>query len=84
MNHNDIIEHAAQLLSTYTTCDGQPHATELHRRQAHALSDAGLLARTLPSYDEIVDACRNGMNAGGPFPWPAADGVMALLKGQEA
>ena len=83
MNHNDIIEQAAQVLSTLTTCDGQPHATELHRRQAQTLADAGLLARPLPSYDEIVNACRNGMNTGGPFPWPAADAVLALLKGQD-
>ena len=47
----DIIEQAARVLSTLTTCDGEPNATELHRRQAHALADAGLLARSLPEPD---------------------------------
>ena len=56
MSHDEIIEKATQVLSTLTTCDGQPHATELHRRQARALSDAGLLARLLPTREEIAMA----------------------------
>ena len=48
---NDIIEQAARVLSTLTTCDGQPHVTELHRRQARALADAGLLAQSRPEPD---------------------------------
>lgn len=43
--NRDVIERAAQVLSTLTTCDGQPYATELHHRQARALADAGLLTR---------------------------------------
>ena len=39
MSHDETIEQAAQVLSTLTTCDGQPHATELHRRQAQTLAD---------------------------------------------
>lgn len=53
MSRDEIIESAARVLSTLTTCDGQPHATGLHYRQARALADAGLLARPLPTRDEI-------------------------------
>lgn len=55
MNRDEIIEQSAQVLSTLTTCDGQPHATELHHRQARALADAGLLAHPQPTRDEIED-----------------------------
>src|SRR5690625_690965 len=55
----DIVEQAARVLSTQTTCDGEPHPTELHRRQAQALADAGLLrdpARTVPTREEVETA----------------------------
>ena len=54
MSRDEIIEQAARVLSTLTTCDGQPHATELHRRQARALADAGLLAQPHPTREEIA------------------------------
>ena len=56
---SDIVEQAARVLSTQTTCDGEPHPTELHRRQAQALADAGLLrdpARTVPTREEVETA----------------------------
>ena len=53
--NRDVIERAAQVLSTLTTCDGQPYTTELHYRQAHALADAGLLARPVPTLAEAWD-----------------------------
>lgn len=84
MNHNDIIEQAAQVLSTLTTCDGQPHATELHRRQAQALSDAGFLARPLPTREEIADVILAESLFGSRTPIAAADAVLAHLKGQDS
>lgn len=90
MNHDDIIEKSAQVLSTFTTCDGQPHATELHRRQANALADAGLLARHLPTREEIAKAIADGWNSVTTLnvttqsigPTAAADAVLTLLKEQ--
>jgi len=79
-----IIEQAAQVLSTLTTCDGQPHATELHHRQAQALADAGLLARPLPDRDEIADAIRTAGDDGANTTEDYADAVLDLLKGQDA
>ena len=92
MSHDEIIEQAAQVLSTLTTCDGQPHATELHHRQARALADAGLLARPLPSREEVSDRLKwefRPFLAHSPahpnrFWGQAADAVLALLKGQDA
>lgn len=87
MSHDEIIEQAAQVLSTLTTCDGQPRATELHRRQALALADAGLLARPLPTRDEIAESIYDVLSSKyGDFNYPtdAADAVLALLKGQDA
>ena len=86
MNRDEIIEQSAQVLSTYTTCDGRPYATELHRRQAHALADAGLLARPLPTRDEIAMAMYEVLDPQyGDFctPHDAADAVLELLKGKK-
>lgn len=92
MNRDETIEQAARVLSTSTTCDGQPHATELHYRQARALTDAGLLARPLPDRAEISYLLKREF-------WPflahdpanpdrfwgqATDAVLDLLKGQDA
>ena len=100
MNHDEVIEQVAKFLwecdQEGTTDEVREMAwgdmggseptdeRQIYEIRARALADAGLLARPLPSYDEIVNACRNGMNTGGPFPWPAADAVLALLKGQDA
>lgn len=88
---DDIIEQAAQVLSTLTTCDGQPHATELHRRQANALADAGLLARPLPDRQELADELSGWPIGDGYYQTSVAtaeardmaDAVIALLKGQD-
>ena len=82
MNHDEITEQTAQVLSTLTTCDGQPHPTELHHRQAHALADAGLLARPLPTRYEISEVILAESLFGFRTPIAAADAVLALLKGQ--
>ena len=86
MNHDEIIESATKTMHAEVCCPCDPQGCDWEHtpeaRYARVLADAGLLARPLPSYGEIVDACRNGMNAGGPFPWPAADAVLELLKGQ--
>lgn len=89
---SDVIERAAQVLSTLTTCDGQPYATELHRRQARALADAGMLARPVPTRDEVRRVLEHEF-------WPflahsphnpetfwgeATDAVMDLMKGQNS
>ena len=83
MSHDEVIEQTARVLSTLTTCDGQPHATELHHRQARALAEAGLLARTLPTREEIADVILAGSLFGHRTPIAIADAVLALLKGQE-
>ena len=77
------IEQTAQVLSTLTTCDGQPHATELHHRQARALADAGLLARPLPTREQIADVVHAGNLFGRCTPTAIANAVLRLLKGQE-
>ena len=83
MSRDEIIEQAARVLSTITTCDGQPHVTELHRRQAQTLADAGLLARTLPTREEIADVILAESLFGSRTPIAAADAVIDLLKGQD-
>ena len=83
MNRDEIIEQTARVLSALTTCDGQPHATELHHRQARALADAGLLARPLPSKEEIADVIQAGNLFGHHTPTAIASAVLRLLKGQE-
>ena len=83
MSHDEVIEQTARVLSTLTTCDGQPHATELHHRQARALAEAGLLARPLPTREEIADVILAGSLFGHRTPIAIADAVLALLKGQE-
>lgn len=91
MSRDEIIEQAARALSTLTTCDGQPDATELHRRQAQALADAGFLARPLPTREEIAEEL-SGRPIGTCYPQTLvahdeardmADAVLALLKGQD-
>ena len=84
MNHEEIIEQTARVLSTLTTCDGQPHATELHHRQARALADAGLLAQPLPTRDEIEDVIHAGNLFGHCTPTAQANAVLRLLEGNDA
>ena len=92
MSRDEIIEQAARVLCAYTTCDGRPYATELHRRQARALADAGLLARTLPTREEIADELSGWPIGAGYYQTRVAtdeaqdmaDAVLALLKGQDA
>ena len=87
MSRDESIEQAAQVLSTSTTCDGQPYATELHRRQAHALADAGLLAQPMPTREEIADTIYDALEVGGwysvlgLYPYEVANAVLDLLKG---
>ena len=52
----EIIEQSAQVLSTLTTCDGQPHATELHHSQARALDDAYRVASATAARTQSIDA----------------------------
>lgn len=61
MNRDEIIERAARVLSTLTTCDGHPHATELHRRQARALADAGLLTPSSTLAEAWDEGKRSGL-----------------------
>lgn len=90
MNPEEIIEQAAQVLSTLTTCDGQPYASELHRRQARALAEAGLLGQPLPTLDEIADELSGWPIGAGYYQTRVAideardmaDAVLDLLKGQ--
>jgi len=84
----DIVEQAARVLSTQTTCDGEPHPTEVHRRQAQALADAGLLAepaRTVPTREELVEAVSDIDAESWPNPASTeeiADAILALLAEQ--
>ena len=52
--------------------------------KADALADAGLLARPLPTREEIADVILAESMFGSRTPIAAADAVLALLKGQEA
>src|SRR5690625_623265 len=82
---SDIVEQAARVLSTQTTCDGEPHPTELHRRQAQALADAGLLrdpARTVPTREEIAVAIMQADREPHSDYTPQADAVLALMADQ--
>src|SRR5690625_2299313 len=85
----DIVEQAARVLSTQTTCDGAPYPTEVHRRQAQALADAGLLAqpaRTVPTREEIGEVvCAKSHydgNCGCGRDDRTADAILAILAGQ--
>ena len=51
--------------------------------RAGALADAGLLARPLPTREEIADVILAGSLFGSRTPIAIADAVLALLKGQE-
>lgn len=90
MSRDETIEQAARVLSTLTTCDGEPHATELHRRQAQTLADAGLLAQPFPTREQIADTIYDALEVGGwysvlgLYPYEVANAVLDLLKGQEA
>src|SRR5690625_1294065 len=81
----DIVEQTARVLSTQTTCDGAPYPTEVHRRQAQALADAGLLAqpaRTVPTREEIVDVILDTHLFDGGTPIDTADAILALMAEQ--
>ena len=52
--------------------------------RAGALTGAGLLARTLPTREEIADAIRAATDDGANTTADYADAVLALLKGQDA
>ena len=80
---DDIIEQAARILSTHETFTGKPHPRDHHRHQAQALADAGLLARTLPTRDEIADVILAESLFGSRTPIAAADAVLDLMKGAD-
>ena len=53
------------------------------RARADALADAGLLARPLPTREEIADVIHAGNLFGHRTPTAVADAVLALMKGQD-
>ena len=84
MSNDDVIEQAARVLSQAW---GRMHTNESLGRQrmlAEALADAGLLARTLPSRDEIADVLRSNILGASAFAESVrlemADAVLELLK----
>ena len=97
MSRDEIIEQATKVMHAEVCypCDPQgcdwTHTRE-QARYAHALADAGLLARSLPTRDEIATAIADGWNsvttlnatAQSIGPSAAADAVLALLKGQDS
>ena len=96
MSRDEIIEQATKVMHADVCCPCDPQGCDWTRtreaRYAHALADAGLLARSLPTRDEIATAIADGWNsvttlnatAQSIGPSAAADAVLALLKGQDA
>lgn len=96
MSHEEMIEQAARLACTARP--GHDHQPRLDQECAWVLAvcenlaDAGLLARPLPTRDEIAEEL-NGWPIGDGYyqsrvimaeAREMADAVLALLKGQEA
>ena len=88
MNRDEIIEKATKAMHAEVCCPCDPtgcdwtHTSEA--RYARALADAGLLARPLPSREQVADVILAESMFGSRTPIAAADAVLALLKGQEA
>ena len=53
------------------------------RARADALASAGLLARPLPTREQIADVIHAGNLFGHRTPTAVADAVLALMKGQD-
>ena len=87
MNHNDIIEEATKVMHAEVCCPCDPQGCDwTHTREAsysRALANAGLLARPLPSKEELEDTILNAMREPFSTYCDVADAVLDLLKGQE-
>ena len=98
MSHDEIIEQAARVLCTLDHGDpdglireydefGRFTTSEFawteYVAQAQALAEAGLLARPLPSRDEIEDTILNALREQFNTYGDVADTILALLKEQD-
>ena len=85
---SDIIEQATKAMHAEVCCPCDPQGCDWiytrEARYAYALVDAGLLARPLPTRDEIATVVSDEILRGRRTPNGVADRVLALLKGQEA
>ena len=84
MKPEEIIERATKVMHAEVgrRFDPKGWAHTREARYAGALADAGLLARPLPSREEIADVILAGSLLGHRTPIAIADAVLALLKGQ--
>lgn len=87
MSRDEIIEQATRFACTARP--GHDHQPRLDQECAWVLAvcenlaDAGLLARLLPTREEIADVILAESLFGSRTPIAAADAVLALLKGQD-
>ena len=95
MNHDEIIEQATKTMHAEVCCPCDPQGCDwTHTREAryaHALADAGLLARPLPAKDDIAEELTGWPIGTGYYQIQVAideardmaDAVLALMKGQD-
>ncbi|MBM9432355.1 hypothetical protein [Flaviflexus equikiangi] len=86
MRNDDVIEQATRVLSRAWGNMATNDSLGRQRMLACALADAGLLARTPPSREQIAMAIYEVLDSQyGDFciPDDAADAVLALMKGQD-
>ena len=87
MKPEETIERATKVMHAEVCCPCDPQGCNWeHTREARgawALADAGLLARPLPSREEIADVILAESLFGHRTPIAASDAVLALLKGQQ-
>lgn len=92
---SDTIEQATKIMHAEVCCPCDPKGCDWTRtreiRHAWVLADAGLLARTLPTREEIADILSGWPIGTGYYQTQVAideaqdmaDAVLALLKGQD-
>lgn len=90
MNHNETIEEATKVMHAKVCCPCDPQGCDWtctrEARYAMFLAEEGLLARPLPTREQIADTIYDALSGQyGDFGMPtdAADAVLALMKGQD-
>ena len=88
------IEQATKAMHAEVCCPCDPKGCDWTRtrevRHAWVLADAGLLARPLPTREQLADTLWDALEDGGwvstsgHYPYEIADAVLALMKGQHA
>ena len=83
MSNDDVVREAISIMQDYGNGADGLNAVGQREALAQALADAGLLARPLPTREEIADVILAESLFGSRTPIAAADAVLALLKGQD-